>query len=159
MPKDPKDFIDWNVTPQIIPDAGKPLSKNEKGKGEQALVNQFAALVRKTINVPDPGPTRRQVRPEEEREVLLKMFPNLAKDEAELQKREEEWGNTFNNFFDEVRKPIEQQKPEGLKKSDWGSRGAVKEDMTEEEKRANMTEEEWKIHNIKVTPDSESGIE
>lgn len=153
-----KKWVDWDNTP-IAKQPHELSEPVKKGKGEQALVDQFAELVRKTINAPDPGPHMRQVKPEEEKAILKQLFPHLAADEEELQKKEKEWANTFNNFFNEVRKPVERQKPKGLAKSDWGSRGAINPNMTEEEKRAQMTEEEWRIHQIQVTPDSESGIE
>ncbi len=147
-----KKWVDWDETP--VKQKPDPLHKHvKKAKGEQALVNQFAGLVRDMVGAADPGINMRQVRPEEEEKVLKAMFPNLANNEEELKKRDEEWENSLNNWYDEIKKPVEKQEP--LKKDDWGSRGPVKVAMTEEEKRENMTEEQWRIHKITVSEDSE----
>ena len=146
MPKHPKDFIDWENTPIIEP-PHKLSEPVKKARGEQAIVDQFAQLVRKKFG--DPGPNMRQPTKEEQLKMVKAMFPNLPETREEFEKREKDWldgENPINKFFREVQKPITSPK---LQKSDFG-RGAVNTNMSEEEKRAKMTDEEYRIHQIAV---------
>ena len=150
MPKDEKDFIDWSVTP-IQKQPHKLSEPINKGKGDQAIVDQFADLVKKTIGATDPGPTMRPPTKDEEYAFIKSMFPNAPETQEELE-AEKNWEgnhNPINKFYEEVNKPVEQQ---SLKKSDdWGSRGAIDPNASEEEKQAQMTPEEWRLYNIRVS--------
>lgn len=149
MPKNPEDFIDWSVTPiQKQPD---PLSEPvKKAKGEQSIVDQFADLVRKTVKAPDPGPQMRQATKEDELKMVKAMFPGLPETDEDLQKQEDEWidgENPIAKWHKEAAKPVEKAP---LRKGDLG-RGAVDPEMSDEEKRKLMTDEEWRIHKIPVS--------
>lgn len=134
-----KKWIDWDKTEQLEPEdpRSKPVTP---GKGEQVAAEQLAKIVRNFAGAHDPGPSMRQPTKEEIEDFLCKTL-GVAKDEEELLKREEQWHNAFNDFFQEVRKPVEQQK---LKKNKDLGRGPIEDEV--------MTEEEKRISAIPVNP-------
>lgn len=58
------------------------------------------------------------------------LFGHLVVTEEVAKAAEKKWENTFNSFYDEVKKPVETQSPN----KGWGNRGPIwNETLTEEE--------------------------
>ena len=120
-----KDFLDWSKTPLIEPEHA--LSKS--------LGRDPGPILRK-------GEIPRRPSDEEVRAAIMhgvkqqpsdqQLFGHLVVTEEQVVKAEKEWNNQFNDFYENVKKPVEKQ---DLSKG-WGSRGPIwKEELTEEEKR------------------------
>jgi hypothetical protein len=95
------------------------------GKGADVISQQFNEALSKPMESV-PQPTNEQ------------LFGHLVTSPEQLEKMEKTWDNRFNDFFSEVRKPVETQSAD----KSWGSRGPIWEET--------LTEEEQRIRAIKV---------
>lgn len=121
----PKNWIDWDKTPLIEPEhpLSRPLGR-EPGpilkKGEIPRKPSDEEIKKAILDNAPKQPSNEQ------------LFGHLVVTEEQAVQAEKDWNNKFNDFFDLLKKPVENQ---GLNKS-WGSRGPIsKEIMTEEERR------------------------
>ncbi len=60
------------------------------------------------------------------------LFGHLVPSEEQVNKAERDWKERFNDHFNQIRKPVED--PLSKDNREWGTRGSIYKDMTEEER-------------------------
>jgi hypothetical protein len=121
-------LIDGSGTQLIkgIKPAGQEVSSRfEKTDGKTGADVAKTALA--TGALPELNKSQRQPTNEE-------LFGHLVVSEEQVKKAEENWNNTFNNHFDLLKKPIENQRSK--ENLEWGKGKSFNSTLTEEERRA-----------------------